>query len=183
MVKEVKVCHAEDMKQGDRRTEVIHGRHVVIVHSPKELGKFHCIDAICYHMGGPLYNGDIEDVFDNLVIQCPWHKHVISLEDGSMLDKDLNSQTTCEPKKQRVHRTALDNEGFLWVKLTQPQFGLPETMCESDRHYMNNNNVSPPKRKGQRNDGPAARRRMRLAKMAQKNKLTNYFGNNCDTMI
>ena len=46
MGKEVKVCHATDMKQGDRRTEVIQGRHVVIVHSPKELGKFHCIDAM-----------------------------------------------------------------------------------------------------------------------------------------
>lgn len=183
-MREVKICLAEDIKQGQRRVEVIHGRHVVIIHSPRELGKFFCIDAYCYHMGGPLHAGDIEDLCGTDVIQCPWHKHVICLEDGSRIDKDLNSQLQCKPRHQRVHKTAIDHDGNLWVKLTQQQFGMEETRYESDKIYEKNRGNSTPKRKGQRNAGPAAARRRRLMLLQQKNKLTNYFQSpNSGTMV
>lgn len=37
-------------------------------------GKVFCVDAMCSHMGGPLHEGDIEDMPDgSSCIKCPWH--------------------------------------------------------------------------------------------------------------
>lgn len=36
-----------------------------------------CVDNLCYHNGGPLYMGDIEELKGGHVcIICPWHKCV-----------------------------------------------------------------------------------------------------------
>ena len=64
-------------------------------------GRVHCVDATCYHMGGPLLTSDIEDFMgvdvsslyycastDFLPPQCmvcPWHRYTISLETGERL--------------------------------------------------------------------------------------------------
>lgn len=37
-------------------------------------GKMYCVDSLCSHMGGPLSEGDIEDMPDGTAcIKCPWH--------------------------------------------------------------------------------------------------------------
>ena len=48
------------------------GRYVsVILHKDK----LYCLDSTCYHTGGPLALGDIEDVDGDECIVCPWHKY------------------------------------------------------------------------------------------------------------
>ena len=52
-------------------------------------GCHYAIDAICFHAGGPLTLGDIEDVDGNPCIKCPWHHYLIKLDDGDKLYDSL----------------------------------------------------------------------------------------------
>ena len=49
-------------------------------------GKVHAFDSICYHAGGPLGAGDIEDIDVGgsrvSCVRCPWHHYLLSLVDG-----------------------------------------------------------------------------------------------------
>ena len=40
-------------------------------------GQVHCLDSICFHAGGPLALGEIEDIEDQPCLVCPceqrWH--------------------------------------------------------------------------------------------------------------
>ena len=46
-------------------------------------GEFHAIEAICSHEGGPLDQGDIEELGDKLLIICPWHSFDFDLKTGN----------------------------------------------------------------------------------------------------
>ena len=51
-------------------------------------GKLYCLDSTCYHMGGPLATGDIEDLGNDdggPCIVCPWHKYKVRLDTGERL--------------------------------------------------------------------------------------------------
>eukprot|EP00916_Digyalum_oweni_P016061 GHVL01026372.1.p1 GENE.GHVL01026372.1~~GHVL01026372.1.p1 ORF type:complete len:132 (+),score=18.25 GHVL01026372.1:44-439(+) len=44
---------------------------------------FYCLDASCYHAGGPLEEAkDIEEINGEPCIRCPWHHFVISIKTG-----------------------------------------------------------------------------------------------------
>ena len=45
-------------------------------------GKFYAIDARCSHEGGPLDQGDIEELGNKLLIVCPWHSFDFDLNTG-----------------------------------------------------------------------------------------------------
>jgi nitrite reductase/ring-hydroxylating ferredoxin subunit len=44
--------------------------------------KFYAIDARCSHEGGPLDQGDIEELGEKLLIVCPWHSFDFDLKNG-----------------------------------------------------------------------------------------------------
>ena len=49
----------------------MHGRTVTFI---RHRGTVHAVDAKCYHQGGPLGEGDIEELgAGNICIKCPWH--------------------------------------------------------------------------------------------------------------
>jgi nitrite reductase/ring-hydroxylating ferredoxin subunit len=52
-------------------------------------GQLFCLDSICYHAGGPLGLGDIEDVAGHKCIKCPWHGYPITLHNGEKLYKSV----------------------------------------------------------------------------------------------
>lgn len=59
----------------------LHGRDVTVI---RHKGKLYALDALCYHLGGPLgEEGDIEDISsgqgNNACITCPWHHHKVCL--------------------------------------------------------------------------------------------------------
>ncbi|KAH3715400.1 uncharacterized protein LOC127856277 [Dreissena polymorpha] len=45
-------------------------------------GRFYVIDAWCTHMGGPLFQGEIEDYNGRCHVMCPWHSYMFDLETG-----------------------------------------------------------------------------------------------------
>ncbi len=44
---------------------------------------FYAIDSRCSHEGGPLEQGDIEDLGNKLVVVCPWHSFDFDLKNGT----------------------------------------------------------------------------------------------------
>ena len=66
------------------------------------------MDAACYHHGGPLADGAIEDLGGATCVSCPWHKFRITLGSGEALYESLDLATravTVKSKgvKQRLH--------------------------------------------------------------------------------
>ncbi|XP_056608748.1 uncharacterized protein HI_0077 isoform X1 [Triplophysa dalaica] len=58
------------------------GEHIVLVHTDDDT--FWAMDSSCPHEGGPLEQGDIEDLGNGkLALICPWHYFDFSLETGS----------------------------------------------------------------------------------------------------
>ena len=44
-------------------------------------GKFHAIDGVCLHQGGPLGEGELEGA----VVTCPWHGRQFDLTSGRIV--------------------------------------------------------------------------------------------------
>lgn len=71
------VCKLADLAKSGSKCAVVDGRAIILFFRPcrdSEDFQIHAIDALCYHAGGPLVHGDIEDMggsFGEVVI-CPW---------------------------------------------------------------------------------------------------------------
>ncbi|ETO29354.1 Rieske (Fe-S) domain containing [Reticulomyxa filosa] len=59
------------------------GDRPIIVFKIKK--QFFALDARCYHAGGPLEMGDIEEIEERMCIKCPWHRYIIDLSTGVCL--------------------------------------------------------------------------------------------------
>lgn len=97
-------------------------RIVVIIYHQ---GVFYAMDQHCYHAGGSLLNGDIEEIDKKLCIVCPKHKYKISLVEGEGLyntrnpnDKDQPSCWKSKGIKQRVHKVT-EVDGNVYVMLSE----------------------------------------------------------------
>lgn len=101
----------------------IGGRYVSIIRHKDQL---HCIDSVCFHAGGPLALGDIEEMEEgNPCLVCPWHFYHVSIlngekwyqaaqpgEDGKLHAGNWKSVG----RRQRVHDVELREDG-LYVRL------------------------------------------------------------------
>ncbi|XP_017825270.1 Rieske domain-containing protein isoform X3 [Callithrix jacchus] len=124
------VGREDDIKKSERMTAVVHDREVVIFY---HRGEYHAMDIRCYHSGGPLHLGDIEDFDGRPCIVCPWHKYKITLATGEGLYQSINPKDpSAKPKwcskgiKQRIHTVTVDN-GNIYVTLSNEPF-----KCDSD---------------------------------------------------
>lgn len=109
---------AATMVQASQRAHVhLAGRYVTIVRVGKHL---RAIDAICYHEGGALGLGDIEDVGEvgRSCLRCPKHRHLIDVETGVRWFQGMDKEwkPTDEPV-QRVHEAKFGENGSVWVRL------------------------------------------------------------------
>ena len=115
----------------------IDGRFVSVVrtsNSNSNESKLHCIDAVCYHMGGPLTVGDIEEVNGEVCIKCPWHHYNVTLDTGAKLYQKMDFDPTTKKlvpagwhaseRRQRVHGVERRGQsGAVWVRLTSNDKG------------------------------------------------------------
>ncbi len=106
----------------------VDGRFVSVIRGPTS-GRLYCMDAVCYHMGGPLTVGDIEEVNGQLCVKCPWHHYSVTLETGAKLYQamDFDPRTKklvpagwkASERRQRVHEVEERGaSGAVWVRLT-----------------------------------------------------------------
>ncbi|XP_077386311.1 Rieske domain-containing protein [Festucalex cinctus] len=112
----------EDLMKAKRTFKTLEDRDVLIIYHQ---GGFYALDYYCYHAGGKLETGDIEELGGTLCIICPKHKYKISLAKGEGLCKTLDkSKNPPTPKwfskgvKQRVH-TVTESDGDVYVELSK----------------------------------------------------------------
>ncbi|KAF0720511.1 Aste57867_230 [Aphanomyces stellatus] len=109
------VCPAAELPNNGRRCVLIPstGRSVLLVHHEHVI---YCIDQACYHHGGPLATGDIEDMGNGMLsIKCPWHNYKISLGTGEGLYLGLEPGNMTTPVlkskgvRQRTHPVKVED--------------------------------------------------------------------------
>lgn len=111
-------------------------------------GTLFAIDHYCYHMGGPLANGDIEELTftsktgtetsaTHTCVTCPWHKYTISLQTGEALyrpvvPKGMKSKPAIQSKgvKQRIHQVWETDDHEVYVRINNST----QLKYESDRY-------------------------------------------------
>ena len=79
MAEFVRVAGRKDVPEGEGRMFEVNGRQVAVF---KVRGKFHAIDNVCRHQGGPLAEGDVE----GCVVTCPWHGWTYDVTSGQSPD-------------------------------------------------------------------------------------------------
>ena len=155
----VEVCPMEELEARKRKriNAAVNGRYVTIFRFGEPEPKLYCIDTSCYHAGGSLALGDIEEVNGVPCIKCPTHQFRLSLTDGrqAVFTYDVvddayvlffiflsnhfipHSVGPCylhfpddQSPKQRVHE-AMELDGKIFVKLSSE--GSETVQVASDR--------------------------------------------------
>eukprot|EP00754_Rhynchopus_humris_P037383 Rhum_TRINITY_DN19609_c0_g1::Rhum_TRINITY_DN19609_c0_g1_i1::g.170313::m.170313 len=127
----IDVCSVEELEthKSKRVNAALNGRYVTLFQYG-EPGKheYFCMDTSCYHAGGSLALGDIEEVNGVPCVKCPIHQFRISLKDGrqAQYTYDVVDDTVgpCylhipedQGPRQRVHEVRV-TEGRLEVRLS-----------------------------------------------------------------
>lgn len=136
---------SEDTQTVKRIHTQVDGRYVSIFRifrppTDVQTSQLFAIDSTCYHSGGPLGLGDIEELENgDICIVCPWHYYHCSLKSGDKLyrstveapDGSLQPGTwKSVGKRQRKHQVE-HRENGIYLKLN-----LEGTM-ESDQYCHN----------------------------------------------
>ena len=127
------------LSQGQRIHASIDGRYITVLRLPS--GAIHAIDSICFHAGGPLGVGEIEDLNGRACLICPWHHYKIDVasgdkyyqgiewKEGKMIPGDWKSNGI----KQRTHSVTIEDNGDLHVTLPP----VSAAKIESDGYAFN----------------------------------------------
>lgn len=106
----------------------VNGRDIVVFYHNQQ---FYAMDQHCYHAGGPLEQGDIEDVGGHWCIICPYHKQRITLDTGEGLHYSIDPKDLKKPPKlcskgtvQRIHQVQVV-EDKVYVTLSDSKEYVP----------------------------------------------------------
>ena len=70
-----RIANVSEIPPGEGREFVVAGRIVAVFHVD---GRFHALDGICPHAGGPLARG----VLTGNIVTCPWHGWQFDVQTG-----------------------------------------------------------------------------------------------------
>jgi len=118
------VCTEAELARSGRRHTVVAGRSISVIAVGDAI---HAIDTKCYHAGGPLAMGDIEDIEGRAALVCPWHHYHVTLDTGEKFYQGLDvKMNPCGwrsgGRRQRVHQAVRDN-GSVYVLLDTDPVG------------------------------------------------------------
>ncbi|XP_051950935.1 Rieske domain-containing protein [Xyrauchen texanus] len=127
----------EDLIQARRVVMSVGGRDVLVLYHQ---GEFYAIDVRCYHSGGPLHQGDIEEFDGRPCIMCPWHKYKITLAEGECLyqavdpsAKPLKPTWCSKGIKQRVH-TVTETNGDVFLTLNDLPGAIDSDYYQTEKY-------------------------------------------------
>lgn len=129
----------EDIVKAGRVTKLVNGcRDVLVLYHQ---GQLHAMDMRCYHSGGALQYGDIEEFNGLLCIVCPWHKYKITLAEGEGLyqavddptAKPLRTRWRSKGVKQRIHKVTEVN-GDVYVTLNESSETIASDAYQTERY-------------------------------------------------
>ncbi|XP_028269775.1 Rieske domain-containing protein-like [Parambassis ranga] len=132
------ICKKEDIVKAGRITKLVNGcRDVLVLYHH---GKLHAMDMRCYHAGGVLEHGDIEEFNGRLCIVCPWHKYKITVEEGEGLYQAVDNPTVKPLKtywrskgvKQRIHKVTEVN-GDVYVTLNDSSEAIESDTYQTEK--------------------------------------------------
>ncbi|XP_061672920.1 Rieske domain-containing protein [Syngnathoides biaculeatus] len=132
----------DDIIRRGRVSKLVNGcRDVLVLYHQ---GTFHAMDLRCYHAGGALEHGDIEEFNGRVCIVCPWHKYKITLVEGEGLYqavdnptiKPLRTQWRSKGIKQRVHKVTVVNED-VYVTLNDSEEAIESDYYQTDKYRTN----------------------------------------------
>ena len=90
------------------------------------------LDAVCYHMGGPLIEGDIEELLGSAHVVCPWHRYRISIETGEGAYQVTPGQWKSKgAQRQRTHNVRV-LDGSVYVRVGSSAEGKVESDTYGD---------------------------------------------------
>ena len=138
-----RVCDAGQPAEKSRLHTHIEGRYITIFRQKEKLS---VIDSVCYHAGGPLTLGvlqDIEDLDGVTTVSCPWHKFLVSITDGSRIYQQVTvvdgkpsvKGWTVGKVVQRAHKI-IENDRGVYVVSLQSSYHLNQSCCH---HYHQSN--------------------------------------------
>ena len=126
MIDEVFVSKLDDLRPGTRHLIKVGVRNIAVWN---HRGQIFAMDNACYHHGGPLLSGDIEDLDGHPCIVCPWHSYRIALDTGEGMYWGV-VPTAGAPaqvlkskgRKQRTHKVTIrDGSVYCSVDLAGPK--------------------------------------------------------------
>jgi nitrite reductase/ring-hydroxylating ferredoxin subunit len=97
----IPVAAASDCPPGSSIERVAADRMVAIANVA---GRYHAIDGLCPHQGGPLGTG----MLCGTVLTCPWH--------GWQFDVTTGCHRISATVRQTVHEVC-ERDGMIWVRL------------------------------------------------------------------
>lgn len=142
-----RVCDTNLPHPGERLHASLEGRYVTIF---RNKGKLSAIDSICYHAGGPLTLGKVEDIEDLgiTVVLCPWHRYPVSIDTGVRAyqgveligGKPVNLGWKLGKVVQRPHEV-VEMQSGVYISLQVVDAGAEE-QCPSDTDASNEHCIS-----------------------------------------
>ncbi|XP_054905171.1 Rieske domain-containing protein [Poeciliopsis prolifica] len=128
-----------DIVQAGRVMKRVDGSRDVLVVYHK--GELYALDLRCYHAGGLLQNGDIEEFNGRLCIVCPWHKYKITLAEGEGLyqavdnpmTRPLKTQWRSKGVKQRIHKVT-EVSGDVYVTLNDSREAIESDVYQTEKY-------------------------------------------------
>ncbi|XP_029961146.1 Rieske domain-containing protein-like [Salarias fasciatus] len=129
----------DDIVKAGRVTKLVNGcRDVLVLYHQ---GQLHAMDMRCYHSGGTLQHGDIEEFNGRLCIVCPWHKYKITLAEGEGLYQAVDDPTArplrthwrSKGVKQRIHKITEVN-GDVYVTLNDCAETIESDTYQTERY-------------------------------------------------
>ncbi|XP_074493949.1 Rieske domain-containing protein-like [Sebastes fasciatus] len=129
----------KDVVKAGRVTKTVNGcRDILVLYHQ---GQLHAMDKHCYHSGGALQYGDIEEFNGRLCIVCPWHKYKITLAEGEGLYqavddptvKPLRTHWRSKGVKQRIHKVTEVN-GNVYVTLNDSSEAIESDVYQTEKY-------------------------------------------------
>lgn len=145
-----RVCSLDELRAAPGSRRVVRlppsGRHVLVLRLPS--GALAALDERCYHHGGPLSQGGIEELGGVTCVTCPWHRYRIDAGTGECLYVGLDPATGAQSvrakrggSKQRAHPVELQPDGGVWVADSSLAPGAPPV--ESDGYALGDDAPQP----------------------------------------
>uniref|UniRef100_A0A6B2LQE8 Rieske domain-containing protein n=1 Tax=Arcella intermedia TaxID=1963864 RepID=A0A6B2LQE8_9EUKA len=102
-------CSMKELKLAKKKRVPVGDREVLLIYHHNEVV---ALDSICYHLGGPLIEGDIEDIDGISCITCPWHSYKIDIKTGEGVYFDSAHKLITKGKRQRTHKVRIENDNI-----------------------------------------------------------------------
>lgn len=108
----VQICNENEIIT--RKRMEVKGRDISIL---KVKNDFFAIDSVCYHFGGPLIEGDIEEIGTHICLVCPWHRFTIDVKTGESLINIDGKSCISKGIQQRTHEVKVE-KGKVYLRLS-----------------------------------------------------------------